>query len=64
MSFYNSDYSNKTLDGTCQHLSMYTNKCYSEYAPFGEYDYTNLKITNPHHDVNLINQNFIIYRIN
>ena len=53
------DYANKTLDGNCQQLTMYTNKCYSEYVPFSNSDYTYLKITNPHHDVNLINQNFI-----
>ena len=55
----NTDYANKTIDGTCQHLNMYTNKAYREYTPFGEFDYTMLDITNPHHDVNLINQNFI-----
>ena len=53
------DYSNKKLDANCQQLTMYTNKCYNEYVPFSNSDYTYLKITNPHHDVNLINQNFI-----
>ena len=60
MNYYkDTDFSNKTLDGTSQHLTMYTNKAYDEYVPVREGDYTNLKITNVHHDVNLINKNFL-----
>ena len=57
--YRDTDFSNKTLDGTSQHLTIYTNKAYNEYVPIRGYDYTNLKITNSHHDVNLINKNFI-----
>ena len=52
-------YNGKLLDGTSQHISIYTNKCYGEDVPFGERDVTNIEITHNKHDVNLIKSNFL-----
>lgn len=52
-------YNNKLLDGTSQHVSIYTNKCYGEDVPFGTTDVTNIEITNNKHDVNMIKSNFL-----